>query len=115
MADTTTRKPGNPAGIPASNTYTPGPWAWHGYSLRPVNADPANSAVHTVLTVEDAGSGFVDSDPAATHLELLADHRLIAAAPAMFEALTGARTALAQALGTVDAALSAIGAQGGAL
>ena len=44
---------------------------------------------------------------AATCAELVADHRLIAAAPAMLEALTGARAALAQALRTVDAALLA--------
>lgn len=71
--------------------------------------------MHTVLTVDDAGSGFLGSDRLATSAEVAADHRLIAAAPVMFEALTGARAALVQALGTVDAALSAVATQGGVL
>ena len=91
----------------ANAGHTPAPWAWSGYSLRPINPDPSTSAVHTVLTMDESGSGFIGSDRAATSAELAADHRLIAAAPAMFEALTGARAALVQALRTVDAALLA--------
>ena len=115
MADTTTRKPGNPAGISTSNTYTPGPWAWHGYALRAVTPDPEGSAVHTILEMECSGSGYLASDLAATTAELDADHRLIVAAPVLHAALVQARTALAQALGTVDAALSAVATQGGVL
>ena len=116
MADTTTRKTGRSAAVPAPTTiHTPGPWAWQGYALRAATPDPESSAVHTILAMECSGSGYLASDPAGTSAELLADHRLIAAAPTMFEALTGARAALVLVLGTVDAALSAVGTQGGVL
>jgi len=101
--------------VSRATAHTPAPWAWSGHSLGPANPDPTTSAVHTVLTVEDAGFGFAGSDREATHAELLADHRLMAAAPAMFEALAGARAALVQALGIIDAALGAAATQGGVL
>ena len=99
----------------AATTHTPGHWAWHGYSLRAVTPNPEGSAVHTILEMECSGSGYLASDLAATTAELDADHRLIVAAPVLHAALVQARTALAQTLGTVDAALSAVAMQGGAL
>ena len=99
----------------AATTHTPGHWAWHGYSLRAVTPNPEGSAVHTILEMECSGSGYLASDLAATTAELDADHRLIVAAPVLHAAPVQARTALAQTLGTVDAALSAVAMQGGAL
>lgn len=113
---TSTHKPGNPAGIsPTTTNHTPGPWAWHGYALRAVTPNPEGSAVHTILEMESSGSGYLASDSTATRAELEADHQLITAAPALYVALVQARTILAQALGTVDAALSAAATQGGVL
>ena len=88
-------------------TTTPGPWQWQGYSLRSVNLDPDASAVHTILTLEDAGCGFLSSDRDTTRVELAANHRLIAAAPALHAGLAGARLALLSALRAIDDALAA--------
>lgn len=116
MADTTARKPGTTVGNPTSTaTHTPAPWAWHGYALRAVTPDPEGSAVQTILEVESCGNGYPASDHTATRAELDADHRLIAAAPALHAALVQARAALVQALGIVDAALLVTATQRGVL
>lgn len=105
-------KPGPSAGIrltPPSTTYPPGPWHFECHSLCPVWPDPERSAVRTILEAESMGCGFADSDPAATSAELAADHRLIVAAPMLFEELHRVRDVLQLALRIVDSAVAAAG------
>lgn len=66
--------------------HTPGPWMWEGNTLRPVNRDHEQSAVHSILDA-DGGFGFLGSDYRTTLAELDADRLLIAAAPLLLEAL----------------------------
>lgn len=62
--------------------HTPGPWRWHGRSLRAVTQDPHTSAVHTILEAE-GGSGYLMSDHHNTHREIDACMRVIEQAPVM--------------------------------
>jgi hypothetical protein len=76
-------------------THTPGPWCWFGSSLRPLNADPQHSAVHTILEAE-GGCGYLMSNHHQTLRELDADMRLIKEAPVMLgllQELMGTRDA----------------------
>lgn len=77
-----------------SAAHTPGPWIWHGDTLRAAQPDPAASAVHSILSAE-GGYGFIASKPADTLAELEADRHLIAAAPDMLAALQSARNVIA--------------------
>lgn len=67
--------------------HTPGPWAWEGNALRPTDLKPGESAVHTILDDEHGGRGFIGSDFRDTIAENDANRRLIAAAPALLDAL----------------------------
>jgi len=67
--------------------FTPGPWRWDGYSLRPANPNPDAHAVHTILEAEHLAWGFAGSDLAACLAEDVANRHLIAAAPDLYEAL----------------------------
>ena len=66
--------------------HTPGPWVWDGCTLKPANAAPDVSAVHSILDAE-GGCGYLMSDHKATLTELDADMQLIAAAPELLVAL----------------------------
>jgi hypothetical protein len=74
------------AGPTAGPRHTPGPWTWHGTSLRPEQAAPELSAVHTILDAE-GGCGYLASNVHETLRELDADMALIAAAPELLKAL----------------------------
>lgn len=74
------------AEITAKASHTPGPWLWDGNTLRPEQADPERSAVHSILDAE-GGFGFLGSDWRQTLPELEADRRVIAAAPELLVAL----------------------------
>lgn len=81
--------------IAYSKNHTPGPWAWTGNTLHPVNRDPARGAVHTILT--DYGPyWFEDADDAAFDAEIAADRALIEAAPLLLAALVRARDCITQ-------------------
>ena len=69
--------------------YTPAPWLWDGYTLRPQNPDYNRSDVHSILDAA-GGYGFMGSDSRETLRELEADRTLIAAAPDLLEALKDA-------------------------
>jgi len=60
--------------------HTPGPWAWNGNRLGPVNKDPDAGHVHSILDAE-GGHGYLMSKPSDTLAQLDADYLLIAAAP----------------------------------
>lgn len=66
--------------------HTPGPWLWTDGRLSAAKADPARSAVHTIL-YDDGGCGYLGSSLDATVAELAADRDLIAAAPDMLAVL----------------------------
>lgn len=67
--------------------FTPGPWHWDGRCLLPDVPNPDGSAVHTILDSEGDTYGYLMSDWRATHAESEGNHRLIAAAPELLEAL----------------------------
>lgn len=75
--------------------FTPGPWHWDGYQLRPVDPDPANYAVHTIVTAEYIGWGFVCSDSKKTATESNANLQVIAATPDLVDAAMAAEAVLA--------------------
>lgn len=82
-------------GMTMLTQHTPGPWHWDGYRLRPVNPDPDNYAVHTILDAEYIGWGFAFSDLEQTSAESDANMRAIAAVPQLMDAATAALAALA--------------------
>lgn len=63
-----------------ATAHTPGPWAWQGNRLGPVNKDPAAGHVHSILDAE-GGHGYMCSKLSNTLAQLDADYLLIAAAP----------------------------------
>ena len=92
--------------------HTPGPWVWDGCTLKPANAAPDVSAVHSILDAE-GGCGYLRSEHKATLTELDADMQLIAAAPELLVALKDLLTQYRRAAGLVDHADDAytLGAQ----
>lgn len=80
--------------------HTPGSWKWEGYSLRPVEPNPAYEpnryAVHTILTVEHIGWGFLCSNHEQTCVESDANQLLIAACPDLLDAAIAAEATLAK-------------------
>ncbi|AMR77640.1 hypothetical protein [Cupriavidus nantongensis] len=76
--------------------FTPGPWQWDGYKLRPTDPDPNNNAVHTIVDAEYIGWGFLCSDPKKTLAESNANLLLIQAAPDLVDAATAAEAVLAK-------------------
>jgi hypothetical protein len=81
--------------------HTPGPWVWDGHTLKPANAAPDVSAVHSILDAE-GGFGYLMSDHKATLAELDADRRLIAAAPELLAALQALLTQYRMVVGLTD-------------
>ena len=84
-----------------SAKHTPGPWHWVGNTLEPVEKNPNNSAVYSILNAE-GGYGFVLSDFKATCAELDADRQLIAAAPELLKALQKMLPLYRKAIGLID-------------
>jgi len=76
--------------------HTPGPWHWDGYQLRPIDPDPGNYAVHTILAAEYIGWGFLCSDPKKTEAESNANLLAIAAVPDLVDAAKAAESVLAK-------------------
>ncbi|CAB3783116.1 hypothetical protein LMG28688_01582 [Paraburkholderia caffeinitolerans] len=80
--------------------HTPGPWKWEGYNLYPVEPNPAcepqHYAVHTILTAEYIGWGFLCSDHEQTSAESNANQLLIAACPDLLDAAIAAEATLAR-------------------
>lgn len=76
--------------------HTPGPWQWNDHCLQPVDPDPEQYAVHTILDVEYLGWGFASSDPDQTNAETHANLALIAAAPQLLDAARAAEAVLAR-------------------
>jgi len=74
----------------AKHTHTPGPWAWdeRGCELRPVEARPDVSAVHTIISTDGSGCvGYLGAANEDVLAEDTANLHLIAAAPELLEAL----------------------------
>ena len=74
------------------SAHTPGPWKWEGSSLEPIIKEPYSQFVHTILELENDGSGYLagrDTDPdhSKTHREIEANKALIAASPLLYNAL----------------------------
>ena len=90
--------------LPAQPTaHTPGPWAWTGNRLGPVDKNPDAGHVHSILDAE-GGHGYLGSKPSNTLAQLDADYRLIAAAPDLLAALQQTVTLLkAEGYGTAHA------------
>jgi len=76
--------------------HTPGPWRWDGYLLHPVDPDPNNYAVHTIVDAKYIGWGFLCSDPKQTEAESNANLQLIEAAPDLVDAAMAAEAVLAK-------------------
>lgn len=76
--------------------HTPGPWTWDmaGCCLRPVNARPEVSFIHTILS-PDGPFGYLGANGADVQAEDAANRRLIAAAPNLLKACRRATLALA--------------------
>lgn len=88
--------------------HTPGPWAWDGdYYLRPVNAQPDISAVHTILSPEGC-YGYLLASHEAVMAEDAANRALIAEAPELLKALQGVLRMADRATVEFDAARAAI-------
>lgn len=102
----------------AKPKHTPGPWTWNGHGLVPVNPDPDQHAVHTLLDVDTFAYGFVCSEIHDVIAEDKANRALIAAAPDLLAALLiaeefisgfeddEAQEGMAAKLGTIRAAIA---------
>lgn len=89
--------------------HTRGPWAWNEsqHCLRAAVPDPSPSAVHTVVELAHAYSGYVGSERAATQREGDANLQLILQAPCTLDALHTAFEALLHAKGMLATLLGA--------
>lgn len=75
--------------------YTPGPWAWHGDSLRQAIPDPDTAATHTIIDSAGQTYGFCWAKHDDVTQEMNGNKRLMEASPELFEALQTAERFMA--------------------